>query len=142
MAIKSYKLGPGSLTLGAGLLQINAQVRSMKVSASEKVTSTDPIPVLSGEELAGDEDVDYDYLLVGNVIQDIEVDGLTDWSWDNKGTPQPFEFIPSTETGRKATGTVVPVPLEFGGDVDLTKRPEAPVSWRIVGEPVLGTVVP
>ena len=43
---------------------------------------------------------------------------------------------------RKVTGTVVPVPLDFGGDVDGTSRPEAAISWRFTADPVLGVVGP
>lgn len=142
MPVKSYKLGPGTLTLGAAPLDVSAQVRSLTVKVAEKVTRTDPIPVLSGEELAAEEDVTYEFTLAGTVIQDVSVGGLTDWSWTNKGTDQPFVFVPSTTEGRQATGTTVPVPLDFGGDVDRTKRPEAALSWRCPTEPVLGVVAP
>lgn len=143
MAIKSYKLGPGTFNLGVGgtLHTASAQVRSMTIKAAEKVDKSDPIPVLSGEELEGDESVTYDWTISGTVLQDIDEDGLTDWSWTHKGTSQPFEFIPSTAEGRKATGNLVPVPIDFGGDVDKTKRAEAPITWRLPDEPVLGTVV-
>lgn len=143
MPVKSYKLGPGSLELGPELteLVVSAQVRSMLVRAAERVTRVEAVPVLSGEELEGSETVDHDYTLVGNVIQDIDVDGFTDWSWDNKGLPMAFRFTPSTAKGRTCVGIVVPVPLDFGGDVDGTSRPEAAISWRIPEEPILGTVV-
>lgn len=143
MAIKSYKLGPGTLNLGVSgtLIAVSAQVRSMTIKAAEKVEKSDPIPVLSGEELEGDESVTYDWTITGTVLQDIDVDGMVDWSWEHKGTTQPFEFIPSTAEGRKATGTVVPAPLDFGGDVDKTKRAESPLTWRLPAEPVLGVVV-
>lgn len=141
MPVKSYVLGPGTLELGEAPLNVSAQVRSMVVRVSERVTRVEAIPVLSGEELAGAEDVDHDAVLVGNVIQDLSADGMVDYTWANRGVAVPVRFVPSTAEGRECTGVVVLVPLEFGGDVDKTKRPEAPVSWRFSEFPELGTVV-
>jgi hypothetical protein len=142
MTIKSYKMGPGSLQLGAGgtLLAVAPQVRAFTVKAAERLTRTDPVPVLSGEELAAEEDVDYDWTVTGTFIQDIEANGVLDWSWTNKGTPQAFTFIPNTAKARKVTGTLVPIPLDVGGDVDLTKRPEVSFTWRLTADPVMGAV--
>lgn len=142
MPVKSYKLGPGSLELGPELteLVVSAQVRSMLVRAAERVTRVEAVPVLSGEELEGSETVDHDWTLVGNVIQDIDLGGFVDWSWVNRGLPVAFRFIPSTAKGRTCTGIVVAVPLDFGGDVDGTTRPEAAISWRITQDPALGVL--
>lgn len=143
MPVKSYVLGPGTLELGTDPdnLDVSAQVRSMLVRAAERVTKVDPIPVLSGEELEGTETVDHDFTLVGNVIQDATVGGMIDFTWENKGLPVACRFVPSTSLGRELTGTVVPVPLDFGGDVDRTSRPEAAISWRFTEDPDLGVLV-
>lgn len=139
MPVKSYKLGPGVLELGTDPdnLDVSAQVRSMLVRAAERVTRVEAVPVLSGEELEGSETVDHDFTLVGNVIQDLDVDGFVDWSWAHKGDPVAVVFTPSTAKGRTCTGIIVPVPLDFGGDVDGTSRPEAAISWRFTEDPVL-----
>lgn len=144
MPVKSYKLGPGTLELGTDPddLDVSAQVRSMLVRVAERVTRVEPVPVLSGEELEGSESVDHDATLVGNVIQDIDVDGFVDWSWEHRGEPVAIRFIPSTVKGRTCIGTVVPVPLDFGGDVDGTTRPEAAITWRFTEMPALGVVAP
>ena len=55
--VNSYKMGPGTLTLGSSPLDVSAQVTSCKVAASENVSSEDAIPVLSGDEIPGEEDV-------------------------------------------------------------------------------------
>jgi hypothetical protein len=102
----------------------------------------EPIPVLSGEELEGSEAVAHDFTLVGNVVQDGTEGGMVDFTWDNRGLPVACRFVPSTALGRVCTGTVVPVPLDFGGDVDRTSRPEAAISWRFTEDPELGTVAP
>lgn len=142
MPVRSYTLGPGSLELGTDPadLDVSAQVRSMLVRATERVTRVEAIPVLSGDELEGAESVDHDWLLVGNVIQDGTEDGMVDFTWVHKGQPVAVRFVPSTSLGRVVTGTVVPVPLDFGGDVDRTSRPEAAISWRFTEDPVLGSL--
>lgn len=140
MPVKSYVLGPGVLELGTDPtdLDVSAQVRSMVVRATERVTRVEPIPTLSGDELEGAEDVAHDFTLVGNVIQDPTVGGMVDFTWDHRGQPVALRFVPSTAVGRVCTGTVVPVPLDFGGDVDRTTRPEAAITWRFTADPVLG----
>lgn len=144
MPVKSYVLGPGTLELGTDPtdLDVSAQVRSMLVRAAERVTRVEPIPVLSGEELAGAETVEHDFTLVGNVIQDPTVGGMVDFTWENRGEPVSCRFVPSTATGRVVTGTVVPVPLDFGGDVDRVTRPEAAIAWRFTSDPDLGSLAP
>lgn len=144
MPVKSYVLGPGTLELGTtpAAMDVSAQVRSMLVRTAERVTRVEAIPVLSGEELEGTETVDHDATLVGNVIQDPTVDGMVDFTWTNRGVPVFVRFVPSTSVGREVTGTVVPVPLDFGGDVDRTTRPEAAITWRFTEFPDLGTVAP
>jgi hypothetical protein len=144
MPVKSYVLGPGTLELGTDPtdLDVSAQVRSMLVRAAERVTRVEPIPVLSGEELAGAETVEHDFTLVGNVIQDPEVGGMVDFTWENRGLPVACRFVPSTAAGRVVTGTVVPIPLDFGGDVDRVNRPEAAITWRFTTDPDLGELAP
>lgn len=142
MTIKSYLLGPGTLELGAVPLVVSSQMRSVTIKATEKVTQSEAIPVLSGEELEGDESVAYDWTAVLTFLQDLEANGSLDWSWTNKGTEQPFRFVPSTTEGRQCSGVLVPVPLDLGGAVDKTKRPESTTTWRIKGTPVLEAVAP
>lgn len=141
MPIKSYLLGPGTLELGSAPLVVSSQMRAVTIRATERVTQAESIPVLSGEELEGDEAVDYDWTALLTFLQDLEADGSLDWSWENKGTTQPFRFVPSTAEGRQCSGFLVPVPLDLGGAVDKTARPESATTWRIKGTPVLGPAV-
>lgn len=134
MAVKSYKMGPGTLKLGAN--QINAQVRSCVIKCTPSVTRTDPTPVLSGESIAGTVTRTWEWTVEAVVLQDIDAGGLTDWTWTNKGTVQPLEYVPNTVKGRKVTGVTVVSPLDFGGEVG-GERPTAPLNW-----PVGGTATP
>lgn len=136
MPIQSYKINEGTLILGTTPLDVTAQVTSFKVSASEEVTSTDAIPVLSGEEIAAEEEASNKFALEGNLLQDLSVAGVVAWSWANAGTWQPFVFVPNNALDRAVGGLCCPVPLEIGGDVKA--RGTSDLTWRIQGTPVFG----
>jgi hypothetical protein len=139
MPINTTKLGPGTLTLGAGALEVNAQLTSCKVNASESVESTDDIKVLSGEVLDGDESASYAFTLEGNFLQDLgAVSSVVAWSWDNMGTEQPFTFTPNTAAGVDVSGTLTPVPLTIGGDEVDAGPMASDFTWRIKGTPDMG----
>ena len=137
MTTSTYKVGPGVLTLGDGPLAVEAQFSNVVVQAAENVASTDDLDLLDGSTLDGDANASYDWTMTGNVVQDDLADsGLVAWSWDNKGTDQPFVYIPRSDLERGITGTLVPVPISVGGDAKV--RATSTITWRIVGDPVLG----
>lgn len=115
MTIKSTKLGPGRLTIGsAGSVQeFAAQLRSCKLEPS--VDTEDPIPVLSGEELAGEDTITYN--LTGSVLDDYTMTSIAVWSKTHAGEELPYEFVPNTDAGLMAKGTVKIRPIGIGGDV-------------------------
>lgn len=140
MPIKTTKLGPGTLTLGAGAMEVNAQLTSCKVTPSEAVETTDAIKVLSGETLDGDSSATYSFVLEGTFLQDLDdaVAGVVDWSWTNMGTEQAFVFTPNTAAGIACTGILTPVPLSIGGDEVDAGPMASDFTWRIKGTPDLG----
>jgi hypothetical protein len=139
MAIETYDLGPGTLTLGSGPLNVSAQMTQVAVECSESVQSTDAKKVLSGEVLAQQDTVTLTWTLTFTAFQDIAAAGLVTYTWENASEEVPFVFIPSTAEGRDVTGTVRIVPLKLGGDVNGGK-PESDATWRITDTPVLGAV--
>lgn len=132
--LTTTKLGPGTLTLGAGALEVSSQLTSCKVTPSESVTTTDRKKVLSGESTEPSESVDFTYALEGNFLQDLAVGAVVDWSWTNKGTEQPFTFVPNTAADRQVQGVLKPVPLSIGGD-EVDADMASDFTWRIIGEP-------
>lgn len=135
MTIQSYKVGAGTLKLGpAGVQDISAQCIEMAVVPSENVKTTDAINVLSGEQLAAEDDVTTDYALVGNVLQDIAAAQMVAYSWTQNGNTVAFEYIPNTAAARKVTGNVRIVALKIGGAAKT--RPQADINWKIIGTPV------
>lgn len=136
MPIKSFVMGPGTLTFGAaGVQAVSAQVTKCTVKWDESVDKGEDLNVLSGEVLTGDVVATYAAKLEFEVIQGGETTGLVMWSWTNRGTTQNFVFTPNTALGRTATGTVRPVPLDFGGDVK--KRNTSSTTWQCPTDPVM-----
>jgi hypothetical protein len=138
MATRSYKVGPGTLELGDGPLAVAGQVSDFSVQWSENVKTTDDIDLLDGSTLDGDENPSYTASVTGTLVQDLAAAGVIDWSWTNKGTEQAFTFVPSTAEGRQVTGVLVPVPITVGGPAKQTAT--AQITWRCIGDPVLGDV--
>ena len=137
MAIKRYTMGPGTLTLGDYAGNVSAQVTNARVEWAESTSSTESIPVLSGEETGEESTTTYAATLAGNVVQDIDAGGLVEWTWSNKGEEVAFTFVPNTTKARRVTGTVRVGPVTLGGDV-RDKTPRSDISWPCVGDPVLG----
>lgn len=134
MPIKSYKLGPGTFTLGAGPLAVEAQVTSMRVVPAEEVKSRDAIPVLSGEEIPAEEDASVRFTLEGSFLQDITVAGIVDYTWTHSGEEEPWSYTPNDAVGAEVEGVVRVVPLVIGGD-EIKARPGSDFTWRIIGTP-------
>lgn len=135
MPVKSYKLGPGTLTLGPGPLAVGAQVTKMRVVPSEEVKSFDEIPVLSGEAIPAEESASVRFTLEGTFLQDLKLAGVVDFTWVNTGAEVAFVFTPNTVAVGKVTGVVRIVPLVIGGD-EVKARPQSDFTWRIIGTPV------
>lgn len=136
MTIRSYKMGPGVLTLNDGSpFEASGQLKSCKVEWSEATSSTDAIPVLSGEEIAGEEEATYSAKLSGSVLQDLETAGLVAWTWEHKGETVTFSFEPNSAGESKVTGSCRIIPLTVGGDVK--SRPDSDFTWACPVDPQL-----
>lgn len=140
MTTRSYKAGPGSLTLGSAPLDVSGQFSNFQVQYAESVTGGDDINLLDGTTLAGDEVASYKATVSGTLLQDISAAGVIAWSWANKGTEQAFEFVPNDTEDRVVSGILVPVPIQIGGDVKT--RQTAQITWRIIGDPEFADATP
>lgn len=138
MPIKRNKLGPGTLTIGEtgggalGLLELSAQLASCTVKWG--LTQDDPVPVVSGEELEGDET--WTARLSGNIIIDLSDAGVVEYTWTNRGAVVPFTFVPDSAAGKAISGTVKVLPLDVGGDAKKTMRSD--FDWACRDLPELG----
>lgn len=137
MAIKSHKLGPGSLIFGeTGGKEFATQART--VTLTPEAEEEDNLPVLSGDELAGDET--YTWTIGGTILDEYTMDGLAVWAYENRGTEMPFEFIPNDDAEGAVVwaGKAVIRPIAIGGEVKT--RNENDFEFRVVGEPTPSTV--
>lgn len=133
MPVKSYKVGPGSLNFGsAGTLKdFTAQVTGCEVDWKEEVE--DDVPTLDGGQLDGEPS--YAATLKGTFVQDIGVDGVVPWSWENKGLRIPFSYEPNSAEDAAFSGVVRVAPLKAGGVVKT--KPTSDFEWACIGEPTL-----
>lgn len=126
MPVKTLMMGPGTLVIGeAGSTRaMESQVTNARVTPS--VDTDDDTPVLSGDVLPGDRTESFS--LAGTFVQDFgNADGLSEWTWTNRGDRLPFTFIPSTAAGRSLSGTVQVEATEIGGDVKT--KPTVDFEW-------------
>lgn len=129
MTINSYKVGAGTLTLGSGDLAVAAQCLSAAVIPSEAVKTSDPIPVLSGEELAGSSSSTISARFKGKFLQDGGAAGVVAFSYANAGDIVEFAYVPNTGESAAVAGFVRVVPLQIGGDVSKTDRAQSDFDW-------------
>lgn len=132
MPIKSNKLGPGSLIFGdTGGKEFATQCRT--VTLTPETEEEDTLPVLSGDELPGDET--YTWTIGGTILDEYTMDGLAVWAHENKGQEMPFEFIPNdnTEDAVVWSGEAKIRPIAIGGEVKT--RNENDFEFKVIGEP-------
>lgn len=116
MAVKAHKLGPGLLTFGetGSPQEFGSQITNARIEPS--VDEEDNIPVLSGEEVDGEETESW--ILAGSFLQDYSgIESTLVWCKTNSGTVLPFTFVPNAEEGLQIKGTVKVRAVQIGGDV-------------------------
>ena len=121
MAVKTLRVGPGKLTIGADtdLTAFESQCTACKLVPS--VDNDDPIEVLSGEQVAGDRTESF--TLEGAVLQDFgAADSRVEWLFNRRGESHPFTYIPRNDAGKQITGDLQVEAVEIGGDVGTKAR--------------------
>lgn len=139
MPAKTYTVGPGKLVFGptGSAKEVSCQVSSCVVSWD--VEQGDKTNLLCGETEFGASD--YSATLKATLFQDLaEAGSFVAWTWANKGTVQPVEFVPSTAADKAITGSVVINPMDVGGDAKT--KPTSDIEYAFQGEPVLGDATP
>ena len=129
MAVKSHKLGPGSLTFGetGTLVEFNTRLRSCTVEP--EFEEGDPLPVLSGDELTdGDEE---SFNLTGSFLQDYDADSLLVWCHVHANQIVPFQFTPDNDKALMVTGEVKVRRVPIGGEAK--ERNESDFEFTGVG---------
>lgn len=128
---KRLTLGPGSLKLGEVGSELDMSCQLTNARVTWEVDAEDATPTLCGGSVGGART--YTATLACALFQDIEADGVIDYSWKNKGTEVPFKFVPDEAGSALVQGTVTVDPINIGGDVRT--RPTSEIEWACVGEP-------
>lgn len=132
MAPKAHRTGPGTLTFGETGTPTEFGAQCTNVRLSPSVNEEDTITVLSGEEIAGDDTIDW--TVAGTLLQSFDKAGLIHWCYENRLTTVPFKFIPNNEESEYGwQGSAKIVPLEVGGDVKT--RNTSDFEFKCIGEP-------
>ena len=129
MAVKSHKLGPGSLTFGETGTPVEWNTRTRSVVLEPEYDEEDPIPVLSGDELAGDGTESYS--LTGTLLQDYDADSLLVYCHTHAGQTVPFRFTPDNDKALTAVGEVKIRRVPIGGEAK--ERAESDFEFPGVG---------
>lgn len=129
----TYKLGPGTLKIGATGTEIDVSCLINNAVIAADKDEGDAVTKLCGDVVPGA--VTYSYTLSGNIDTDIaESTGLFALSQAEPGSQQEFSFVPNTEAGTEAAGTLVIDPLDFGGD-ETGQVMTSDFEFTIVGKP-------
>jgi hypothetical protein len=111
----TFDLGPGTLSIGetGTPIDVSCLVNNAKIAATKD--QGDATTKLCGTVKQGS--IKYTYALSGNVDTDIgDAAGFFALTQDHAGEEMEFSFMPSTEAGTEAAGTLIIDPLDFGGD--------------------------
>lgn len=111
----SHKLGPGLLTFGetGSATEFGGQITECKVEPKTK--DADPLPVLSGDEITGDDEMEW--TLTGSGLDRYDLSAMQLWAHTNRGKKVPFTFQPDTEQDLAIKGIVKVNPMSIGGKV-------------------------
>ncbi|WP_349866846.1 hypothetical protein [Leifsonia sp. WHRI 6310E] len=138
MTSKSRALGPGHMKIGETGTAREFASQLTKAALNTNTKSDDPVDVLSGGQVAGEDT--YTHTLTGTLLQDYDLDSLELYCFDNRGRELPFVFIPSTEGEVQWSGTVKIRPVSrVGGDVK--KKNDTDFEFAIIGDPTHGELV-
>lgn len=122
MAVTTQKLGPGILRFGETGTEQEFGSQVTKAELKPEYDTEDAVPVLSGEEVGGDETESY--ALAGEFLQEFSMASLIAWCKANSGTVLPFVFVPNTNAGFQVTGSVRIRAVAIGGDVKKSNTTE------------------
>ena len=135
MAVKSTKLGPGTLVVGTApnTADLSCQVSSATLTPAKD--KDDDTTMLCGDVKVGA--TTYTAQLVFTIDQDLEDPaGVVYFSWTHKGETMSFTFTPNTDAGGTVAGQVIVDPIAVGGD-EGGKDMTSDTTWDCVGFPTL-----
>lgn len=141
MAVKSARLGPGTLTLGATASSTDFSCQLLGGTVTTEVSTDDPLRTVCGDEVPGQSTSASK--LEGSLILDPYTGGSGEYTWTNHLQQVEFDFTPNTAAGLAVAGILTVTRLDIGTD-EYGKVLQSDFSWDIVGEPTptWGTATP
>lgn len=127
---KPHVLGPGTFVLGSVGTQLDISCSLTDIKFSAEAESEDSEMVLCGDMVAGSRT--YTWTVSGTLFQDIEADGVIDFSWKHAGKEMPFKFVPDAASLATVKGKVIVDPIEYGGTVNQKNKSD--FEWTAVGD--------
>ena len=111
----SHKLGPGLLTFGetGSPNEFGGQITEVKIEPKTK--DADPLPVLSGDEITGDDEMEW--TLSGSGLDRYDKSAMQLWAHLNRGKKVTFTFRPDNGQALAVKGTVKVNPMAIGGKI-------------------------
>lgn len=122
-------LGPGSFTVGADTTQWAGELSQAALTAS--VDAGDVVPLLDGSNESDEDTIGWTF--DGTCLDNFDRDALQDYAQDNAGQIVPFDWIPSSATGKSYDGTLKIAPISIGGTVKSKNTHD--FSWNIIDGP-------
>lgn len=125
------RLGPGTLKLGAPLVDYGAQIANVMLEPTQD--EEDGTPTLGNPDPLPD--VSESWVLSGEAVQDFELEaGFVNWCFDHALEVVAFEWVPNSDAGQKWTGDVLVTSIPIGGDVSAQNR--SSFEFAVQGTPV------
>lgn len=125
------RLGPGTLKLGAPLVDYGAQISNVLLEPAQD--SEDGTPTLGDPDPLPE--ITEAWTLSGDAVQDFELEaGFVNWCMDNALSVVAFEWVPNTDAETKYSGTCLVTSIPIGGDVSAQNT--SPFEFAVTGTPV------
>ncbi|SDH16140.1 hypothetical protein SAMN04515691_2986 [Leifsonia sp. 98AMF] len=130
-------LGPGSLKIGETGSSREWAGDLTKTSLSPDTSSEDPIPLLDGSNLDGEDTTAW--TLGGTLVDDFDLDSLQAFALENAGKLLPFVWTPNDAATADFSGVIKIRPIGWGGDVK--KKNTQDFEFPLIGDPTLAPSV-
>jgi hypothetical protein len=126
-------LGPGTLKIGPTASAIDMSCLVVGARIATDVSQDDAKTMLCGTQRPGK--ITYTHKLTASIETDTEdPDGIFYYSQEHAGEQVAFEFVPNTDVGATASGTLTIHPLDFGAD-EYGDPLDSDLEWPIIGQP-------
>lgn len=126
-------LGPGSLKIGETGTALEWAGDLTKTTLTPSTSSEDPIPLLDGTDLDGEDTTTWE--LGGSLVDNFDMDSLQKFALDHAGELLPFVWTPNNAASSDFSGVLKIRPIGWGGDVK--KKNTQDFAFPLIGAPTI-----